>query len=160
MKITRIRKAVSITEYPAIGKISVKASTLLVVVLFIYWSIRVLMKWIISYFGGSKTEQSFICQLKCFLLNYHSLLTDLCPTSLISCHHNLPVRDSLKWAAGARLWSSTVIVFCVLSPKLFHNCHTKCQYGTAIYSNLMWWFDVLLNFEIKWEKCVYNLQSN
>ena len=37
MKITRIRKAVSITEYPAIGKISIKASTLLVVVLFIYW---------------------------------------------------------------------------------------------------------------------------
>ena len=37
MKITRIRNPVSITEYPAIGKISVKASTLLVVVLFIYW---------------------------------------------------------------------------------------------------------------------------
>ena len=37
VKILRIRKAVSITEYPAIGKISVRASTLLVVVLFIYW---------------------------------------------------------------------------------------------------------------------------
>ena len=37
LKIMRIRKAVSITEYPAIGKISVRASTLLVVVLFIYW---------------------------------------------------------------------------------------------------------------------------
>ena len=48
VKVMRIRKAVSITEYPAIGKISVRASTLLVVVLFIYIGlVWIVMKWIV-----------------------------------------------------------------------------------------------------------------
>ena len=46
-KIIKIRKAVSKTEHPAIRQISVLSPALLVVVLFMYWVVWILMKWIV-----------------------------------------------------------------------------------------------------------------
>ena len=47
MKIMIMRKAASNTEHPAIRQISVLSPALLVVVLFIYWVVWIIMKWIV-----------------------------------------------------------------------------------------------------------------
>ena len=47
LKIMRMRKAVFNTEHPAIRQISVLSPALLVVVLFIYWVVWIIMKWIV-----------------------------------------------------------------------------------------------------------------
>ena len=47
VKIMRMRKAASNTEHPAIRQISVLSPALLVVVLFMYWVVWIVMKWIV-----------------------------------------------------------------------------------------------------------------
>ena len=42
-----MRKAASNTEHPAIRQISVLSPALLVVVLFMYWVVWIVMKWIV-----------------------------------------------------------------------------------------------------------------